>query len=55
MRENNRQHMVNLNKNPTEKMLECRKAFLEKGRLRNYDEDRKQQQSEIMKRVHRDY
>lgn len=38
-----------LNANPTEKMLKARKAFVEKGRLRNYDEDRKQQQSKIMR------
>ena len=47
--ERSSKHMKALNANPTEKMLESRKAWHEKGRLRNYDEDRKKLQSKIAK------
>lgn len=43
------------NANPTSAMLEQRTAFQEAGRLRNYDEDRKQQQSEIAKKVFKEF
>ena len=47
MREASRQNAYKRNANPTPAMIESRKRFQEKGRLRNYDEDRKKQQSEI--------
>ena len=43
------------NANPTPAMLEQRKQCCEKGRLRNYDEDRKLQQSELMRKTMKDY
>lgn len=43
------------NANPTEKMIQSRKNFVEKGRLRNYDEDRKIQQSKLMSKVMKEY
>lgn len=43
------------NANPTEAMLQQRKKFIEAGKLRNYDEDRKKQQSEIMRKTMTDY
>ena len=39
---------VKRNANPTPAMLEQRRKFVEAGRLRNYDEDRKEQQRQIM-------
>lgn len=47
MRETSRQNAYRRNANPTPAMIESRKKFQEKGRLRNYDEDRRKQQSEI--------
>lgn len=55
MRETARQNAYKRNANPTTAMIESRKVFQEKGRLRNYDEDRKQQQSVIMSKVAKDY
>ena len=43
------------NQNPTPAMIEQRKKFNEAGRLRNYDDDRRQQQSEIMKNTLADF
>lgn len=40
-----------LNANPTEKMAAARKKFTNAGKMRNYDEDRKKQQSEIAKKA----
>lgn len=37
------------NANPTPAMVESRKKWQEKGKMRNYDEDRRKQQAEIMK------
>lgn len=51
MRETSRQNAYKRNANPTPAMIESRKRFNEKGRLRNYDEDRKKQQSEIWKKT----
>lgn len=44
-----RKNAIKRNNNPTDNMLKSRKEWQEKGRLRNYDEDRKQQQSDIAK------
>lgn len=49
------ENLKRMNANPTDAMIESRKRFTELGRLRNYDEDRKQQQSEIMKKVRKEY
>lgn len=43
--------MKELNANPTSAMIANRKSWAEKGKLRNYDEDRKKQQSEIFKKT----
>lgn len=51
MKEVSRQNAYKRNANPTPAMIESRKKFQEKGRLRNYDEDRKKQQSEIWKKT----
>ena len=48
MREVARQNARLRNANPTPAMIEQRKKFVQKGTLRNYDEDRKRQQSKIM-------
>lgn len=55
MRKASRQNAYKRNANPTPVMIESRKKFQEKGRLRNYDEDRKQQQSEIMHKTMTNY
>ena len=39
------------NANPTPAMIEARKVWNAKGAARNYDEDRRQQQSEILKNI----
>lgn len=49
------EHMKQRNANPTEAMLKTRLDWQEKGRLRNYDEDRRHQQAEIMKKVVSEY
>lgn len=53
--ETGKQHLSELmkerNNNPTEAMIKSRKSWQEKGRLRNYDEDRRQQQSELFKNI----
>lgn len=43
-----RENAIKRNLNPTEKMIESRKKWQEKGKLRNYDLDRKEQQSKIL-------
>lgn len=43
------------NENPTPAMIEQRKAFNAAGRARNYDEDRKQQQAELMRATMHEY
>lgn len=48
-------HIKQLNANPTENLKESRRKWQEKGKLRNYDEDRKLQQAEIMKKISRDF
>lgn len=55
IREVARQTAIKTNSNPSEKMKKSREMFLYKGILRNYDEDRKQQQAEIMRRVRDSY
>ena len=55
IKEISRQNAIKRNQNPTENMLRSRKAFLEAGRLRNYDEDRKLQQSQIMRDTMKNY
>ena len=45
------ENIKKLNSNPTEAMIRNRKIWQEKGKLRNYDEDRKQQQSKIFKDI----
>lgn len=55
MRETSRQNANLRNANPTPAMLEQRKLFVQKGLLRNYDEDRKRQQAEIMRDAVTDY
>lgn len=55
IREKSRQAAIKRNSNPTQRMLECRKAFIEAGRRRNYDEDRKLQQADIMRRTMKEY
>ena len=47
-REISRQNAIKRNANPTPAMIEARKKWHEAGRIRNYDLDRQQQQSEIM-------
>ena len=47
--ETSRENAIKRNANPTDNMIKSRKEWQEKGRLRNYDEDRKQQQSAIAK------
>lgn len=49
MRETSRQNAIKRNANPTQAMIEARERWQEAGRLRNYDLDRRQQQSEIMR------
>lgn len=49
------EHMKKLNANPTPAMIEQRKRFNEAGKKRNYDEDRKQQQSELAKKIFKEY
>lgn len=49
IREVARQNAYKRNANPTPAMLEARRKFQEAGTARNYDEDRKQQQSALMK------
>ena len=51
IREASRKHVIELNANPTENMIESRKQWQEKGGLRNYDGDRKQQQAELFRKV----
>lgn len=46
---------IKRNAHPTEAMIKSRQDFVAKGRARNYDEDRKQQQREIMLKVHADH
>ena len=46
-----REWMTRLNANPTDKLLAERKNWQQAGTLRNYDEDRKKQQSDIAKNV----
>lgn len=48
--ETSRKIAIKRNQNPTDNMIKSRKKWQEKGRLRNYDEDRKQQQSELAKK-----
>lgn len=55
MRRTSRENAKKRNANPTEAMLQQRKKFIEAGKLRNYDEDRKKQQSEIMRKTMTDY
>ena len=50
MREVARQNAINRNAHPTENMRAARAAWRSKGILRNYDEDRKKQQAEIMRK-----
>lgn len=45
-----RENVIKRNANPTNDMIKSRKEWQEKGRLRNYDADRKEQQSEIAKK-----
>ena len=49
------EHIKKLNANPTENMKKARKEFTRRGVLRNYDEDRKLQQAEVMRKAMRDY
>ena len=46
---------IKRNAHPTEAMIKSRQDFVAKGCARNYDEDRKQQQREIMLKVHADH
>lgn len=55
MRESSRENAYKRNANPTEKMIAQRKQFIQSGAQRNYDEDRKQLQSKIMRKVSRDF
>lgn len=55
IRETARQNAHKRNANPTPAMLEARRKFQEAGRARNYDEDRKQQQSALMKETMLNY
>jgi len=55
MREVSRENAYKRNANPTEKMIEQRKRFIQAGAKMNYDENRKLQQSEIMRKVSRDF
>ena len=55
IRKVSRANALKRNANPTPAMLEQRKKFQEAGKLRNYDEDRKAQQSEIAKKVFTEY
>ena len=54
MREVCKENAYKRNANPTQKMIESRKKWQEKGRLRNYDEDRKQLQSKVLKKLRKD-
>lgn len=49
-REIARQNAIKRNANPTPAMIEARKKWNEAGRALNYDPDRRQQQSEIMRK-----
>lgn len=55
IREIARANAVIRNNNPTPAMVSARTAFVEKGRRRNYDTDRKLQQSAIMKDTMKKY
>lgn len=55
MRETSRINALKRNANPTERMIEARKEWNRKCVLRNYDSDRKEQQSKLMKQVMKDY
>lgn len=55
IRDTARENSKKLNANPTPRLIEARKKFVEKGMLRNYDEDRKIQQAEIMRKTMREY
>lgn len=48
-KEISRQNAIKRNANPTPAMIEAREKWREAGRARNYDPDRRQQQSEIMR------
>lgn len=50
-----RENAIKRNANPTPHMLECRKKFVDAGKNRNYDLDRKQQQAEIMRNTMKNY
>lgn len=50
-----RQNAIKRNQNPTSAMLHQRKVFNEAGRLRNYDEDRRLQQSKLMQETMYNY
>ena len=55
IRKSSRENAILRNSNPTPAMKASRAAFVEAGRKRNYDEDRKLQQSEIMRATMKDY
>lgn len=55
IRKKSSENIKKRNENPTPKMIETRLKNLEKGRLRNYDEDRRIQQAEVMRKVISDY
>lgn len=55
MREVARANAKKRNANPTERMLEQRRKFNKAGVIRNYDADRKLQQSELMRHTIKDY
>lgn len=54
-REISRMNAYKRNANPTPAMIEARRIWNERGRLRNYDPDRKEQQAALMGRVVRNY
>lgn len=59
LREVSRNNAIKRNANPTERMLECRKAFIEKGlenaRFRNHDPECLKKQAELMRVTVRNY
>ena len=50
IRQASRENAIIRNENPTENMISQRQQWQEAGKLRNYNEDRRQQQSEIAKK-----
>lgn len=55
MREVARINAIKRNSNPTSAMIEARNKWQEKGVLRNYDADRKEQQSKLMSVTMKEY